>query len=63
MNDKELREKVRVMKALGYIKNYYEVAQRIQISEKGFYNWLRGDYQLGYKKKQQLVEVLKGAAV
>lgn len=29
MNDKELREKVRVMKALGYIKNYYEVAAKI----------------------------------
>jgi hypothetical protein len=29
MNDKELREKVRVMKALGYIKNYYEVATKI----------------------------------
>ena len=29
MDDKELREKVRVMKALGHIKNYYEVATKI----------------------------------
>ena len=48
MNDIELRKKVRVLKAIGAIKNYYELSRALNITEKGFYNWLGGYFSLGY---------------
>ena len=51
MNDKELILRVRMLKAMGYIRNYYELAQQLQITEKGLYNWMGGYYKLGYSKK------------
>ena len=42
------------MKAKGIIKNYYEVSKEIGLTEKSFYNWLGGYYNLGYEKKQLL---------
>lgn len=54
MNDNKLREEVRIMKALGKIKRYCDVAQEIGMTEKSFYNWLNGYYTLGYTKKKLL---------
>ena len=58
MNDKELIQRVRMLKAMGYIRNYYELAQQLQITEKGLYNWLGGYYKLGYKNKCKLNTIL-----
>lgn len=58
MNDKELIQRVRMLKAMGYIRNYYELAQQLQITEKGLYNWMGGYYKLGYSKKCQLNKLL-----
>jgi hypothetical protein len=51
MNDKELIKRVKLYKAMGFIKNYYELAEELGITEKGLYNWLGGYYCLGYKNK------------
>lgn len=58
MNDKELIKRVRVFKAMGYVKNYYELAEMLGMTEKGLYNWLGGYYSLGYKNKQKLNAIL-----
>ena len=54
MNDNELRKKVRMLKATEAIENYYELAELLGMTEKSFYNWLGGYYNLGYEKKQLL---------
>lgn len=59
MSDKELIQQVRVAKAMGAIKNYYELTQLLEITEKSLYNWLGGYYTLSYKKKQTLNKYLK----
>ena len=59
MNDKDLIVKVRILKATGAIKNYYQIAQELNMTEKSFYNWLSGFFNLGYGKKQKLIELLK----
>ncbi len=51
MNDKELIQRVRILKAMRYIKSYKELAADLDISEKAFYNWLGGYYSLSYSKK------------
>ena len=58
MNDKELIKRVRLLKAEGYIKNYYELAKKLGITEKSLYNWLGGYYSLGYDNKQRLNKIL-----
>lgn len=63
MNDKELIKRVRVLKAMGYIKNYYELAEMLGMTEKGLYNWLGGYYSLSYKNKQRLNEILRERGV
>ena len=59
MNDKELIKRVKLYKAMGFIKNYYELAEELGLTEKGWYNWLGGYYCLGYKNKQKLDNLLK----
>ncbi|MBP3708511.1 MAG: hypothetical protein J6J36_07980 [Clostridia bacterium] len=54
MNDEALRKKVRLLKATQAIDNYYEIADLLEITEKSFYNWLSGYYNLGHQKKEQL---------
>ena len=63
MSDKELIKRVRVFKAMGFIKNYYELAELLGITEKSLYNWLGGYYVLGYKNKQKLDIILKQRGV
>lgn len=58
MNDKELIKRVRVLKAMGFIKTYYELAKQLGITEKGLYNWMGGYYSLGYKNKCKLNSIL-----
>lgn len=56
MND-DLRKKVKLLKALQGIA-YKEIAEYLEISESGIYNWLKGYYELGYKKQQRLIEII-----
>ena len=58
MDNNTLRHKVCVMKAM-HIINYYEVADKIGISRKGFYNWLAGYYNLGEKRQKILAQTLE----
>ena len=43
-----------MLKATEAIENYYELAELLGMTEKSFYNWLGGYYNLGYEKKQLL---------
>ena len=54
MSDHDLRKKVRYLKASQSIENYYELAEMLDMTEKSFYNWLSGYYNLGHSKKQLL---------
>lgn len=60
MNDEQLRLEVKIAKAKGQIKNLYSLATYLDMSEKGFYNWLSGYVNLGYGKKQKLIKFIKG---
>lgn len=57
MKDNDLRRKVKLLKATGAIDNYYEVAELLEMTEKSFYNWLSGYYDLGEKKRKALIEI------
>jgi len=46
------------MKAM-HIINYYEVADKIGMSRKGFYNWLAGYYNLGEKRQKILAQTIE----
>lgn len=58
MNEERLRTEVRILKAKGYIKNFIEVAELMEMKKSGFYNWLNGQYNLGYEKKQRLEYII-----
>ena len=57
MRDNDFRKKVKLLKATGAIENYYELAELLEITEKSFYNWLCGYYDLGEKKRKHLIEI------
>lgn len=59
MTDKELIRRVKLYKAMGYIKGYYELAQQLEMSEKAFYNWIGQYYSMGYSRKQKLNKILQ----
>lgn len=59
MNDEALRKRVKLYKAMGFIKNYYELAELLGMTEKSLYNWLGGYFCLGYKNKQTLNKLLQ----
>lgn len=54
MNDDDLRKEVRILKAIGQIDNYAEVAEMIEITKNSFYNWLNGYYNLSSDRKKLL---------
>lgn len=56
MND-ELRKRVKLLKVFQGIA-YKEIAEYLEISESGIYNWLKGYYELGYAKQQRLKEIV-----
>ena len=60
MTDEQLRIEVKMIKAKGQIKNLYLLAEYLGMSEKGFYNWLSGYVNLGYTKKQKLIQFIQG---
>lgn len=51
MSDKELRQKVKILKATEAIENYAEIAELLEMSSGSFYNWLNNDYNFGAAKK------------
>ena len=59
MTDDKLREQVKLLKAFGAIKSYREIAEFLQISRNGFYNWLNGYYDLSYSKQSNLIKFIK----
>ena len=58
MNDKDLRRKVKLLKAADSIKSYAELAEMLEMSRDSFYNWLRGYYDFGAAKKERLREII-----
>ena len=58
MNDKQLRQKVKLLKATEAIQNFAEVAELLEMRSGSFYNWLNGDYNFGAAKKQRLQEII-----
>lgn len=60
MSDDKLRQQIKLLKALGAIKSYHEIAKLLQISRNGFYNWLNGYYNLSYSKKSNLIKFING---
>ena len=58
MRNQKLRKRVKLLKANGSIKNYYEIAELLEISSKGFYNWLSGYYDFGENKLLELEQII-----
>lgn len=63
MNDTVLRKQVKILKATESIDNYYEIAELLEISNKSFYNWLGGYYNLSDRKKKILIEIINDLSV
>ena len=58
MND-YLRKEVKLLKALQGI-SYKEIAEEyLEVSYKGFLNWLNGQYEYGADKRKDLEEIVK----
>ena len=53
-----LRQKVRILKAIGQIDSYLELAEIIGIKKKSLYNWLRSEYELGEQKLKALENIV-----
>lgn len=54
MNNKELRQKVKMLKATDTITNYYELAEILEVSKSSIYSWLNNQFDFGYEKMQLL---------
>ena len=52
-----LRKKVKVLKALQNV-SYKEIAEYLEIKQQSFYNWLKGSYDLSFKKQIKLQEII-----
>lgn len=57
-SDDNLRYRCKLIKALGQVDSYIELAEMIEIKRKSFYNWLRGEYNLSNSKKILLNNIL-----
>lgn len=53
----DLRKQIKLLKALQDI-SYKEIAEYLEISISGMYNWLNGYYELGYTKQKKLKEII-----
>lgn len=58
MNDEILRKQIKLLKANGSIKNYYEVAELLELNIKSFYNWLNGYYDFKNERKKCLLGII-----
>ena len=56
MND-ILRKEVKLLKALQGI-SYREIAEYLEISESGMYNWLKGYYNFSEVKQHRLLDII-----
>jgi phosphoserine phosphatase len=59
MNDDVLRKKVKLLKGVEAIKSYAEIAELLEIANGSFYNWLKGYYNFGAAKKEQLKQIIE----
>lgn len=50
----DLRRKVKLLKAIGQVDSFCQIAEMIDIKNKSFYNWLRGEYNFGNKTLRKL---------
>ena len=53
-----LRQQVKLAKALNDEWSYKAMSEVIQISTHAFYNWLNGAYELSYSKERELKDLL-----
>lgn len=53
-----LRQQVKLAKALNDEWSYKAMSEVIQISTHAFYNWLNGAYELSYSKERQLIDLV-----
>lgn len=53
-----LRQQVKLAKALNDEWSYKAMSEVIQISSNAFYNWLNGAYELSYKKENDLADLV-----
>lgn len=53
----ELRKQVKLLKALQNV-SYNEISMYLEISRNGFYNWLKGYYNLSAEKEKRLKEII-----
>ena len=58
MKQEELRKLVKIAKACNDDIYYKHFADYLEITEHSFYNWLKGYYDLSYKKLKELEEVV-----
>lgn len=58
LTDEYLRNRCKLIKAIGQVESYIELAEMIDIKRKSFYNWLRGEYDLSNSKKTLLNDIL-----
>lgn len=56
MND-DLRKECKLLKALQNV-SYKEIAEYLEIKTDSFYCWLKGYYDLSYKKQIQLRDII-----
>lgn len=61
MNDNQLRQKCKMIKALQNI-SYKEMAELLEIKQDSFYSYLRGNYSLGEVKHAQLEYIISTLA-
>ena len=57
MNQDALRKQVRLLKAVSNI-SYKELSGYVGIKVSSMYNWLKGQYELSFKKYKQLEEII-----
>ena len=58
LTDEYLRNRCKLIEAIGQVESYIELAEMIDIKRKSFYNWLRGEYDLSNSKKTLLKDIL-----
>ena len=56
-NNEKLRQQVKILKALQNV-SYKEFAEYLEIKQQSFYNWLKGSYDLSFKKQIKLQEII-----
>ena len=54
----DLRQQVKLAKALNDEWSYKAMSEVIKISSNAFYNWLNGAYELSYKKESELTDLV-----